>query len=123
MDFFAELKKIFETFEKPPEMSKEVIDAYKAYNFDPTKPPSDYELALWATELLYKWHENPSPKLNMPLVGLTIAYNMVTFGKLNQFDQINLKTLLEAVYNMGYNMSAYKMRSPFDKKPQPQDLN
>lgn len=127
MDFFAELKKLFENFPEQiaqaPEITKEIEDAYKAYGFDPANPPSDHHLAMWTMDLIYKWHTTPNPKMNLPLTGLCLAYNMTTWGKLNQLDQMNLKTLLSAVYNMGYNMGAYKLRSPFDEKPKPQDLN
>lgn len=125
--FLAELKKLFETLAaeavKPPEITKEVEDAYKVYGFDAKKPPSDDELGKWATELIYNWNSEPNTTMNLPLAGLVISFNMTTWGKLNQFDQINLKTLLVSVYNMGYNMGAYKLRSPFDPKPKPQDLN
>ena len=129
MDFFAELKKLFESIPEPtpdnipPEITKEIEAAYKQYGFDPKTPPSDAELAHWATDLIYRWYDAPNNNMNLPLTGLCIAYNMTTWMKLNGLDQTNLKTLLTAVYNMGYNMALYKMRSPFDKKPQPQDLN
>lgn len=124
MDFLTELKKLLDSLpQQSPEITKIIEDSYKAHGFDPANPPSDHELALWATELVYKWHYDPKPDMNLPLAGLCLAYNMVTFGKLSQFDQSNLKTLLSSVYNMGWNMGAYKLRSPFDKKPQPQDLN
>jgi hypothetical protein len=123
----AELKKLFETLAvgvgKPPEITKEVEDAYKAHGFDAKKPPSDSELGKWATELIYNWYSEPNTTMNLPLAGLVIGFNMATWGKLNQFDQMNLKTLLSSVYNMGYAMALYKMKSPFDKKPQPQELN
>lgn len=122
--FFTELKKLLESMpEKPPEMTKEVEDAYKAYGFDVKNPPTDGELAKWATQLIYNWHGQVSDKLNLPLTGLCVAYNMVTFGKLNELDQLNLKTLLSAVYHMGYGMGVYKLRTPFDPKPKSQDLN
>jgi len=122
----SELKKLFDTLMMPqtePEITKEVENSYKAHGFDPKKPPSDSELAAWATKLIYQWHGDPSTVMNLPLAGLCIGYNMTTWGKLTQLDQINLKTLLVSVYNMGYNMGAYKLRSPFDPKPKPQDLN
>ncbi len=122
MDFLAELKKLLDSLPQG-DVAKVIENSYKAHGFDPAKPPTDYELALWATELIYKWYYEPKSDMNLPLAGLCLAYNMVTFNKLNQFDQTNLKTLLSAVYNMGWNMGAYKLRSPFDKKPQPQDLN
>lgn len=123
--FFAELKKLLESMPKemPPEVVKEIEDAYKQYGFDPKKPPNDGELALWATELIYKWYETPHVNVNLPLTGLIIAYNMTTWMKLSHLDQTNLKTLLTSVFNMGYSMGLYNMRSPFDKKPQPQETN
>ena len=138
--FLAELLKLL----TPPggvEMTEEVKKAYKLHGFDPEKPPTDSELAKWATELIYNWHSDPTQVIkwateliynwhsdptqvmNLPIVGLCIGYNMTTWGKLSQLDQMNLKTLLCSVYNMGYAMGAYKLRSPFDKKPQPQELN
>ena len=122
MDLFAELKKLFEDAQQP-EITKNVEDAYKAHGFDPAKPPSDSELALWVTDLVYKWYESPNTKMNLPLTALCIAYNMTTWGKLTPLDQFNLKTLVSSVYNMGYKMGQYNMKSPFDPKPKPQDLN
>lgn len=123
--FFAELKKLLDSLPQhfPPEVAKEIEDAYKQYGFDPTKPPSDAELATWATELIYRWYEAPKVNVNLPLTGLVIAYNMTTWMKLGHLDQTNLKTLLTSVFNMGHAMGLYNMRSPFDKKPQPQETN
>ncbi len=123
--FFEELKKLLEASiaALPPEVTKEIEDAYRQYGFDPKKPPNDGELATWATDLVYKWYENPKVNVNLPLTGLVIAYNMATWMKLSHIDQTNLKTLLTSVFNMGYAMGLYNMRSPFDKKPQPQETN
>jgi hypothetical protein len=123
--FFAELKKLLDSLPQhlPPEVTKEIEDAYKQYGFDPKKPPSDAELAAWATQLVYQWYESPKVNVNLPLTGLIIAYNMTTWMKLDHLDQTNLKTLLTSVFNMGYAMGMYNMRSPFDKKPQPQETN
>jgi len=121
--FFEELKKLLAALPQQPEMTKEIEDAYKAYGFDPQHPPSDADLAQWATELIYKWYEAPQVDVNLPLAGLIIAYNMTTWMKLNALEQTNLKTLLMTVFNMGYAMGMYNMRSPFDNKPQPQETN
>lgn len=121
--FLAELMKLFGPPPADGGITEEVKEAYKIHGFDPDKPPSDNELAKWATQLIYAWHKEPSVMMNLPIVGLCVGYNMTTWGKLTQMDQMNLRTLLCAVYNMGYNMGIYKMRSPFDKKPQPQELN
>ncbi len=127
MDLFAELMKLIEQAAKEqtgqPVITQEMEEAYKAYGYDVHNPPTDAELAKWTMELLYAWHNHPSPKMNLPLTGLCVAYNMTTWKKLNQLDMVNLKTLISAVYNMGYNMGKYNMKSPFDKKPQPQELN
>jgi hypothetical protein len=129
MDFLSELLKLLEKAQQEqkdqpkPELTPEVIEAYKAYGFDATKPPTDGELAKWTMDLIYAWYTNPSPKMNLPLTGLCVAFNMVTWGKLTQLDMVNLKTMVSAVYHMGYNMGKYNMKSPFDKKPQPQELN
>ena len=125
MDIFAELKKLLEGIPKevPPEITKEIEAAYKQYGFDAEKPPTDGELAAWATELIYRWCDEPKKEVNLPLTGLVIAYNMTTYMKLDHMDQTNLKTLLTSVFNMGYAMGLYNMRSPFDKKPQPQETN
>ncbi len=103
--------------------AKEIEEAYKTYGFDIDSPPTDGEIAQWATQLIFNWHKQPDPKINLPLTGLCIAYNITTLGKLNELEMINLKTILSSVYNMGYSMCQYKMRSPFDEKPKPQDLN
>lgn len=122
--FLAELLKLFGPPPNPTgEMPDDVKEAYKAHGFDPDKPPSDSELAKWATQLIYAWHKEPGNMMNLPIAGLCIGYNMTTWGKLTQMDQMNLRTLLCSVYNMGYCMGTYNMRNPFDKKPQPQELN
>lgn len=118
----AELMKLLEAPTKSVD-NKIIEAAYKAYGFDPAKPPTDGELANWVTPLIYKWCYNVPNIMNLPLAGLCTAYNKTTFGKLSQLDQINLMTLLCVVYNIGYNMGAYKLRSPFDPKPEPKDLN
>lgn len=107
----------------PPELLKVVEDAYQQYGFDPKNPPSNLILATWATKLVHKWFDNPKPQMNLPLTGLCIAFNMMTCGKLDDSDQAYLKQLLCVVYNMGYGMAQYKMKTPFDRKPQPQELN
>lgn len=122
----AELKKFFDSLllpPKPPEITEEVKQTYKLHGFDIEKPPTDSELAHWATQLIYQWNYDPSAMMNLPLTALVVSYNMTTWDKLSEMDKVNLKTLLCAVYNMGYNMGVYKLRSPFDKKPQPQDVN
>lgn len=130
MDIFAELMKLFEKAakeitekEKPVMVSKEVEEAYKAYGFDVKNPPSDIDLAKWTTQFIYNWYEHPSPKMNLPITGLCIAYNMTTWKKLSELDLVNLKTMVSAVYAMGYNMGKFGLRSPLDKKPQPQEVN
>jgi len=119
--FFEELKKILGL--QQPDVTKEIEESYRAYGFDANKPPSDAEIAEWATALIYKWYETPKVNINLPLAGLIIAFNMTTWMKLNHLDQTNLKTMLTTVFNMGYGMGQYNMRSPFDKKPQPQETN
>ena len=126
MDFLDALKQLLNTLPKPPEtpeMTQEVEDSYKAYGFDPKNPPGDTEMAQWAMELINKWCEFPNEKMNLPLTALCISFQQATWGKLNELDIMNLKTMVSAVYNMGYCMALYKMKNPFDDKPKPQDLN
>ncbi len=107
----------------PAELMKVIEKAYIEYGFDPKNPPTDSDLAMWATDLIAKWYKVPDDIINLPLTGLCIAFNLTTLRKLDFFDVSNLKTLLATVYNMGYLMSQYKLKTPFDPKPRPQDLN
>ncbi len=129
MDFLDKLKELFgdivspETLAKVQAVEKEIADSYSMYGFDSKKPPSDVELAAWSMKMIQNWYKEPDAKMNLPLTALCLAYNVTTYYKLDVNEQINLKTLLAAVFNMGYNMGKYKLKSPFDEKPRPQDLN
>lgn len=123
MDFLSKLKELFgdETYAKS--IKEEICAAYKSYGFDANNPPDDVQLAKWSMTMIQKWHKDPDATMNLPLTALCMAYNVTTMYKLDVNEQINLKTLLAAVFNMGYNMGKYKLKSPFDDKPRLQDLN
>jgi hypothetical protein len=128
MDFLDKLKELFgdfspEALAKIEAGEKEIVESYKMYGFDSKKPPTDVELAAWAMKMIQNWYTEPDLKMNLPLTALCLAYNITTLYKLDVPEQINLKTLLVAVFNMGYNMGKYKLKSPFDPRPRPQDLN
>jgi len=129
MDFLDKLKELFgdfyspEVFAKSEATEKEIAESYSMYGFDSKKLPTDSELAKWSMDIVENWYKEPDLKMNLPLTALCLAYNITTLYKLSVQEQINLKTMLAAVFNMGFNMGKYKLKSPFDKPPRPQDLN
>lgn len=122
MDFLDKLSELFGK-SSPESITKEIEECYKLYGFDPKKPPTDSELARWSMDIMKKWYKEPDLKINLPLTAFCLAYNITTLYKLDLNEQINLKTLLATIYNMGYNMGKYKLKSPLDEKPQLKDLN